>query len=125
MTPPPAAATTAKDEIRLHGLDLPVQIGVPEEERAAWQTLQADLTLRVAGRFEALEDRLERTVDYAAVAVRVKALAAERPRQLLETLAAEIAACILSEFAVGGITVCLRKRILPGCDYVSVCLTRP
>lgn len=113
------------DEILIQGLDLPVQIGVPDEERAAWQTLQADVTLQVANRFEKMADQLDQTTDYAAVATRLRSLAAEKPRQLIETLAAEIAACLLNEFGVKAVTVQLRKRILPGCDHVAVRLTRP
>jgi len=113
------------DEIHLHGLDLPVRIGVPDEERAAWQTLQADVTLRIAGRFETMADQITQTIDYGAVAIRLRELAAERPRQLIETLAAEIAQCILSEFGAASVTVSLRKRILPGCDHVAVRLIRP
>lgn len=113
------------DSIHLRGLELPVRIGVPEEERAAWQTLQADVSFTVPTRFEAMRDRLSATVDYSAVALRLRALAAERPRQLIETLAAEMAACLLDEFGACGVTIELRKRILPGCDHVAVSLTRP
>lgn len=113
------------DEIRLLGLDLPVQIGVPEEERAGWQTLQADVVMQVARRFETMADDLTCTIDYSAVAIRLRNLAAERPRQLIETLAAEMSQCILSEFGAKGVTLTLRKRILPGCDCVAVHLTRP
>lgn len=120
ISPPPFA-----DEIHLHGLDLPVQIGVPEEERATWQTLQADVTLRVPNRFETMADDLTQTVDYAVVAARLRELAAERPRQLIETLAAEMAQCLIADFQVHTAKVTLRKRILPGCDYVAVSLTRP
>lgn len=117
MNPPP-------DEIHLRGLDLPARIGVPEEERASWQNLRLDLVLFTACRFEAMADNLEATPDYAAVATRVRALAAERPRRLIETLAAELAACLLAEFPVAGVTVEVRKRVLPGCDEVSARLTR-
>ncbi len=113
------------DEIHLHGLDLPVQIGVPEEERAAWQTLQADVILSVATRFEELGDEIDRTIDYSAVANRLRALAAERPRRLIETLATEMTACLLAEFGALRVSVTLRKRILPGCDHVAVHLIRP
>jgi dihydroneopterin aldolase len=117
MNPPP-------DEIRLSGLDLPARIGVPEEERAGWQNLRLDLVLQVARRFETMDDDLAATPDYAAVAARVRALAAERPRRLIETLAAELAACLLAEFPITGVSVEVRKRVLPGCDEVSVKLTR-
>jgi 7,8-dihydroneopterin aldolase/epimerase/oxygenase len=113
------------DSIHLRGLELPVRIGVPEEERAAWQTLQADVSFQVTTRFEAMQDRLSATVDYAAVALRLRALAADRPRQLIETLAAEMAACLIDEFGACRVTIELRKRILPGCDHVAVSLTRP
>jgi 7,8-dihydroneopterin aldolase/epimerase/oxygenase len=113
------------DCIHLRGLELPTRIGVPDEERAGWQTLQADITLRLSARFESMYDELAGTVDYAAVAVRVRALAAEKPRALIETLASEIAQCLLQEFAVASVTLELRKRILPGTDHVAVSLTRP
>lgn len=113
------------DEISLQGLDLPVQIGVPDEERAGWQTLQADVSMGLERTFESMEDDLAATIDYAAVALRLKALAAEKPRRLIETLAAEMAEVLLTEFGANTATVTLRKRILPGCDHVAVSLTRP
>ncbi len=112
------------DQIFLRGLDLPTQIGVPAEERASWQTLQADVTLQLEARFEQMADDLNATIDYSAVAVRLKALAAEKPRQLIETLAAEMAACLLGEFNAIQVQIELRKRVLPGCDHVAVALTR-
>ena len=81
---------TAADQIHLRGLELPVRIGVPEEERAAWQTLQADVIFTVPTRFEMMRDEISATVDYAAVAMRLRSLAADKPRQLIETLAADI-----------------------------------
>ena len=113
------------DCIHIQGLELPVRIGVPDEERAGWQTLQADITLRLLGRFEDMQDDLSRTVDYAAVALDLRTLAAVRPRQLIETLASEIASFLLSEYAIASVSIQLRKRILPGCDFVAVSLTRP
>lgn len=113
------------DEISLQGLDLPVQIGVPDEERAGWQTLQADVSMGLERTFESMEDDLAATIDYSAVALRLKALAAEKPRRLIETLAAEMAEVLLTEFGANTATVTLRKRILPGCDHVAVSLTRP
>ena len=113
------------DCIHLRGLDLPTRIGVPDEERAAWQTLSADVTLRLSAHFEQMHDELAGTVDYAAVALRLRVLAADRPRALIETLAAEMAACLLAEFGPSSVTIELRKRILPGTDHVAVSLTRP
>ncbi|MFN0079716.1 MAG: dihydroneopterin aldolase [Prosthecobacter sp.] len=112
------------DEIRISALRLTTHIGVPEAERAASQVLEADVAIRLAGRFESMNDDIAATVDYAAVAARLQALAVERPRQLIETLAAEMAACVLDEFKVSGVTIELRKHILPGTDHVAVRLVR-
>lgn len=115
---------TEADTILIHGLELPVQIGVPDEERAGWQTLRADLELELVGRVEAFGDDLLATVDYDAVARQVRQLAAERPRKLIETLAGEIAAMILERKLICGVKVTLRKRILPGVDHVGVRVSR-
>lgn len=112
------------DEIHLCALRLTTHIGVPDDERAACQTLEADVTLRVQGAFEAMQDDISATIDYAAVAERLQKLAAERPRRLIETLAAEMAACVLDEFKASGVTIELRKRILPDTDHVAVRLVR-
>ena len=70
------------DQILIHGLEIAVQIGVPDEERAGWQTLRADLTLDLIGRVEEQGDDLSRTVDYQAVSIRLRQIGAARPRRL-------------------------------------------
>ena len=112
------------DEIRIAALRLTTHIGVPDEERATSQVLEADITLRIAGRFEGMKDEIAATIDYAAVATRLQELAAERPRRLIETLAAEMAACVIGEFHAAGVRIELRKHILPGTDHVAVRLVR-
>lgn len=112
------------DEIHLSALRLTTHIGVPEEERASSQTLEADVAIRLGVPFEGMNDDIAATIDYAAVAVRLQALAAERPRRLIETLAADMAACVLEEFHAAGVTIELRKRILPQTDNVAVRLVR-
>lgn len=112
------------DEIKIIGIDLPVHIGVPDEERAVLQTVQADVIMRLRTPCEQLRDDLAGTIDYQSVANRLRALAAERPRRLIETLAADIAGCVLQEFGAAAVTVEIRKRILPGVDHVAVRLHR-
>ena len=112
------------DAIIIRGLELPVHIGVPDEERATTQTLTADVILTLHGGFDRICDEIDSTLDYAVVAERVKALAAERPRKLLETLAAEIVAALLALDRVGAVEVELRKRILPGTEHVAVRMSR-
>lgn len=112
------------DEIRIAALRLTTYIGVPDEERAASQELEADIVIRVSTRFEGMNDDIGATIDYAAVAGRLQAVAMEKPRRLIETLAAEMAACVLGEFGAAGVTIDLRKRILPDTDHVAVRIVR-
>lgn len=113
-----------RDTILIEQLELSAQIGVPDEERISPQRLTVSLRIEVARDFRELNDDLSQTVDYYAVCGAIKALAAERPRRLIETLAEEIAAGVLRDFAVAAVEVELRKFILPDTAFVAVCLRR-
>ena len=113
-----------QDTIHIRGLDLPVYIGVPAEERASLQVLSADITLTVTRGFDTVQDELANTVDYQAVARECHQLAMERPRKLLETLVSEIVGHLLKVTGVSAVEVELRKRILPGTDHVAVRMKR-
>ncbi len=108
------------DWIEIHGLEISTHIGVPEAERACAQQLLADVRLRPLRDFSKMPDAIEATVDYQAVADRIAAIAAARPRKLIETLADEIARAILREFAIRRVEVTLRKFILPNVEHVAV-----
>jgi len=112
------------DEIRISSLRLPTHIGVPDEERATLQELEVDILIRTAHRFESMHDNIAATIDYAAVAARLQKLATQHPRRLIETLASELAACVLDEFKAAGVEIILRKRILPDTDHVAVRVVR-
>ena len=112
------------DAIIVSALELSAHVGVPDSERAEPQRLTLEITLLPHCNFSALGDDLSRTVDYFALTRRVKKLSAERPRKLIETLASEIAECILSEFAVAEVHLELRKYILADTAFVAVRLRR-
>lgn len=113
-----------RDEIHIAGLELTAHIGVPSEERAEPQRLTVGLRIEPGRGFTGLGDELENTVDYFALTRRLKRLASERPRKLIETLVEEIAECVLREFAVRRVEVELRKFILPDTEYVAVRVVR-
>jgi dihydroneopterin aldolase len=71
-----------------------------------------------------MHDELAKTVDYYAVCKAVQALARERPRKLIETLAAEIVEMLLAQFAIAAVDLELRKYILPDTEFVAVRLRR-
>lgn len=113
-----------KDTIELAGLRLSTRLGVPDEERRQWQTLELDLELEPTGGIRCKNDSLAETIDYADVAEACRDVAAARPRKLLETLAEELAADVLDRFPAERITLRLKKYIVAGSDHVAVKLSR-
>ena len=82
------------------------------------------MTLRLREGFDKMRDELGATVDYEAVARQMKALAAARPRHLLETLASEMVRALLEHDLVASAEVELRKRALPGVGHSAVRMER-
>ena len=113
------------DQIHIEALEVWSHIGVPDEECATPQRLTVILTLEPTRDFRALEDRIEATIDYAAVCEAVKALATARPRRLVETLTEEIAAELLARFPLRRLIVEVRKFILPETQHVAIRIERP
>jgi len=112
------------DSIEIRRLKLRTHIGVPDEERAAAQDLFATIRIVPCGGFEGLHDNIAHTVDYHGVALELQALAAERPRRLIETLARDIAGHVLAHHAVAAVEVTIEKHILPDTECVAVHLHR-
>jgi dihydroneopterin aldolase len=98
-------------------------VGVPEEERARPQRLE--LTIEMDHDFSGVEDKLEGTIDYAAVSRRLLDYGQGRSWQLIETLAVELAEMILREFKPAAINLEIKKFILPEARHVAVRLRRP
>lgn len=113
------------DTLHLANLGLHARLGVTETERAAPQRLAVFVTLHPAQAFDALGDDLANTVNYSAVAETLRAVAAEHPRLLLETLAADLAAGVLAAYpACLSVDVELRKFVLTDTDFVAARLSR-
>ena len=106
--------------IEIHALEVFCHIGVPEEERAMKQRLLLDIEIIPQCLFYEIGDELEKTVDYAKVAEELVALAEERPRKLIETLADECARWILEHHLAKRVQVRVRKFILPNAEWVAV-----
>lgn len=113
------------DLIIIEKLQVQSFIGVPDEERSAPQQLLVSITIEPNLSFSAMQDRIESTVDYAAVCECVKAVAAKKPRRLIETLAEDISTELLGKFSIWRLSIELRKFILPETEYVAVRIERP
>lgn len=110
------------DQIIISQLGISTYIGATADERRKPQRLRVSITMELAARV--LDDKLENTVDYAAVSGVVKALAATGERLLIETLAEEIAATLLSSYPIRAVEIELRKYILPDTEFVAVRIRR-
>ena len=113
-----------EDSIIVSQIEVLAHVGVPAAERGAAQRLTVSLRLIPARGLASLADDIAGTVDYAAVCAAVRQEVESKPRRLIETLAADIAALLLSRFPLRAIEVEVRKYILPGVEYVAVSMRR-
>ncbi len=113
------------DTVFLHGLEIEARIGVYDWEQRITQVLRLDIDLANDNARAAEADDIGVTVDYAAVAVRLQALASSRPWTLVETFAESAAALILEVFAAPWVRLVVTKQVrLPERTAVGVCIER-
>ncbi|MGQ0614638.1 MAG: dihydroneopterin aldolase [Planctomycetaceae bacterium] len=87
-----------QDRIFLRDLSVQAVIGVHERERAAPQPLLLDLDLELDLAGPGLSDRLEESVDYAAVAALVRGHVEGSAYRLVERLACAVAELVLERW---------------------------
>jgi len=98
------------DEVFLEGLRFYAYHGVNPEERTQGQRFTVDVSLATDLRAAGHSDDLAQTINYSTVNKRVRAILEGPPRQLIETVADEIATALLAEFArAHAVTVTVRK----------------
>jgi 7,8-dihydroneopterin aldolase/epimerase/oxygenase len=112
------------DTIEIRRLRVSTHIGVPDEERAASQTLWVTITLTPSQGFDGLADEISRTIDYHQISLEIEQLAATRPRRLIETLATDIASHLLGNHPLTRVAITIEKHILPNTECVAVHLVR-
>ena len=106
--------SSVNDEILLEGMRFYAYHGVNPEERALGQRFAVDVMLAVDLRRPGRTDDIEDTVSYSAVYKMVRRIVEGEPRNLIEAVAEEIAAEILTGFpTVEHITVSVRKTEVP------------
>jgi dihydroneopterin aldolase len=106
--------------IEINDLAVQARIGVPENERKSPQTLLISLRFQIGTAFVALNDELEKTIDYGAVAAEVEKVVETSRVHLIERLVSEIGATLMARFPMQRLEIELRKFILPNARYVSV-----
>ncbi len=112
------------DEIEIRRLEVECHIGVPDEERSVLQKLWVTARMRPSRGFLGLQDKVQNTVDYYEVSLKIAELAAKKPRHLIETLATDLAEMLLTSYPLKDVNVEIEKRILPNAEYVAVKIHR-
>ena len=112
------------DTIEIRRLRVSTHIGVPDDERAEPQNLLVTLVMTPGQNFDGLADEISRTIDYYAVTLEIEALAAARPRRLIETLATDIAGHLLGNHPLAKVAITIEKHILPNTECVAVHIER-
>jgi dihydroneopterin aldolase len=101
------------DRIELRGLTVRGHHGVFEHERRDGQDFVVDVTVWIDLAAAAASDDLADTLDYGALAQRAADVVAGPPRNLIETVAAEIAEGVITDERVHAVEVVLHKPSAP------------
>jgi FolB domain-containing protein len=112
------------DTITISDLEVFYCVGVPDEERAKPQRLLLTVEMEHDFNAAATEDELTGTIDYYAVAQRLRSFGDGVHWKLIETLAVDVAQMILEDFGPRRVTVEVKKFILPETRHVSVRVSR-
>ncbi|NVN51068.1 dihydroneopterin aldolase [Mycolicibacterium hippocampi] len=112
------------DRIELRGLKVRGNHGVFEHERRDGQDFIVDITVWIDLEAAAASDDLADTMDYGALAQRAAAVVAGPPRQLIETVAGEIADDVMADQRVHAVEVVVHKPGAPiPLEFADVAVT--
>ena len=101
------------DHIELRGLRVRGHHGVFEHERRDGQDFLVDVTVWLDLAPAAASDDLADTLDYGALAQTAADIVAGEPRDLIETVAAQIADAVMTDTRVHAAEVTLHKPSAP------------
>ena len=114
------------DTVFIKGLKAASVIGCYDWERDIRQTLVFDIELKSDFTRAAQTDALEDALDYAAISQRIIAVCDASRFQLLEALAEHLAALLLEEFDIAGLSMTITKPgAVPEAEGVGVVIDRP
>ena len=97
------------DRIFVHDYVLQVEIGVHHNERGVTQRVRFSVDIDVTQSDEALQDDIERTLNYDYVTDGIKAIIARGHINLVETLAEDVAKHCLAHPRAARVTVSIEK----------------
>jgi FolB domain-containing protein len=113
------------DIIHIQDLEVFYRVGVPDEERAQPQRLLLDIQLYLDFRPAAASDDLTKTINYFAVTQQLLKFGEGRDWKLIEKLAEDIGATLISTYRPTRVRVEVKKFIIPQTKHISVAIERP
>ena len=113
-----------KGKISIVDLEVFYRVGVPDAERAQPQRLLLTVELESDFSAAAKSDGIVDTIDYFAVTQCLLKFGEGKSWKLIEKLAADITDAILAEFKPSGVTVEVKKFVIPQARYVAVSLSK-
>ena len=111
-------------KIRIEELEVYYCVGVTDEERAQPQRLLLTVDMVFDFSVAAIGDRLTKTIDYFELSGRLLQYGQGRSWKLIEKVATDVAAIVMTEFRPQGVTIEVKKFAVPQAKYVSVSLTQ-
>ena len=112
------------DVISIRDLEVFYRVGVPDDERSRPQRLLLSIEMQKDISEAVQSDDLTETIDYFAVTQHLLRFGEGREWKLIETLASEVADCGRGKFGATGVTVEVKKFVIPEARWVSVRVTQ-
>jgi FolB domain-containing protein len=114
-------------KVAIVDLEVQYRVGVTDQERAKPQRLLVTVDMSLDFSAAAVSDRIERTINYQAVADELLKFGEGRSWKLLEKLVTNLADRIMMQYAPEEVTVEVKKFSIPQARFVSVSTgrTRP
>ncbi|GAA3960120.1 dihydroneopterin aldolase [Allohahella marinimesophila] len=121
------ASIPLRQSVVIQALELDCVIGVYDFERRFEQRLLLDLTMSTDFSEAMKTDRLDQTLNYAAICERLQCIARASSFALLERLMGDLVRCLQDEFGIDHFHMRLRKPgAVAGTAYVGIEIdTRP
>lgn len=97
------------DKVFINGLTIQTTIGFFEWEKQIKQTLIVDLVMGWNIRPAALNDELDKTLDYAQISLVIEEFANNNAVDLLETLAERMSSFLMSQYQIPWLKLTIHK----------------
>ncbi|HOW27078.1 MAG TPA: dihydroneopterin aldolase [Elusimicrobiota bacterium] len=113
------------DKIIIQDMVVRMRVGCTPQERSRVQPIHIDVEARCRSlRRAGVKDDLSCTVDYAALALKIRFALGKMSCRTIERVAERVSQLVLETSRVRSVTVRVRKKVLPGIAWTAVEIDR-